>query len=97
MREGILTLESDKHASIIWENRSIDGFLKFLDEIDKFTLTYNQPVPYLFTHITENLQEIIAELLYVNKPQKYTTMIDIFKATTADIVEMVQSILPLGI
>ena len=89
-REGILTLESDKHASITWENRSIDGFLKFLDEIDKFTLTYNQPVPYLFTHINENLQEIIAELLYVNKPQKYTTMIDIFKATTADIVEMVQ-------
>ena len=61
---------------------SIDGFLKFLDEIDKFTLTYNQPVFYLFTHINENLQEIIAELLYVNKPQKYTTMTDIFKATT---------------
>lgn len=46
-REGTLILESDKHASIIWENRSIDGFLKFLDEIDKFTLTYNQLIhPY---------------------------------------------------
>jgi hypothetical protein len=33
---------------------------------------------------------VIAELLYVNKPQKYTTMTDVFKATTADIVEMVQ-------
>ena len=47
-REGVLTMASDKHANIIWENRSIDGFLKFLDEIDKFTLIYNQPVPYLF-------------------------------------------------
>ena len=89
-REGVLTMASDKHANIIWENRSIDGFLKFLDEIDKFTLTYNQPVPYLFTHINENLQEIIAELLYVNKPQKYTTMSDVFKAMTSDIIEMAQ-------
>jgi hypothetical protein len=44
-REGMLTVESDKHASIIWENKTVDGFLKFLEEIDKFTLTYNQPVP----------------------------------------------------
>ena len=89
-REGMLTVESDKHTSIIWENRSIDGFLKFLDDIDKFILTYNQPVPHLFTHINENLQEVLSELLYVHKPNKYTSMTDIFKATTADIIEMVQ-------
>ena len=54
-REGVLTVESDKHTSIVWENRSVDGFLKFLYDIDKFILTYNQPVPHLFTHINENL------------------------------------------
>jgi hypothetical protein len=38
-RERILTLESDKHAEIVWENRTVDGFLRFFEEIDKFTLT----------------------------------------------------------
>ena len=89
-REGLLTLESDKHMNIRWEIRSVDAFLKFFEEIDRFTLSFNQPVPYLFTHISENLQEVIAELLYVNKPQKYSTKMDTFKATTQDIYEMAQ-------
>jgi hypothetical protein len=89
-RENLLTLQSDKHTSIVWETRTVDGFLRFFDEIDKFTLTHNQPVPYLFTHIADNLQEIVAELLYVHKPQKYSTKLDVFKATTLDILEMAQ-------
>ena len=68
----------------------MDAFLKFFEEIDRFTLTFNQPVPYLFTHISENLQEVIAELLYVHKPQRYNTKMDTFKATTQDIYEMAQ-------
>lgn len=89
-RENILTIKSDRHADIIWENRSVDGFLKFVEDIDRFTLTYNQPVPYLFTHVSENLQEVLAELMYVHKPHKYRSKTDVFKATTADIYEMAQ-------
>ena len=89
-REGMLTMESDKHTQIKWETRTVDSFLKFFEDIDKFVLTYNQPVPHLFTHISDNLQEVISELLYVNKPQKYGNRNDVFKATTQDIYEMVQ-------
>ena len=83
-------MESDKHTQIKWETRTVDSFLKFFEDIDKFVLTYNQPVPHLFTHISDNLQEVISELLYVNKPQKYGNRNDVFKATTQDIYEMVQ-------
>ncbi len=89
-RQGLLTVESDKHVNIIWENRTVDGFLKFFEDIDRFVLTYNQPIPYLFTHISENLQEIMAEMLYIHKPQRYSSKNDVFKASTQDIYEMAQ-------
>ena len=89
-KEGVLSVESDKHLNIIWSVRTVDGFLKFLEDIDKFVLTYNQQIPYLFTHISEDLQEVLAELLYVHKPQKYTSKNDVFKVTTQDLFDIVQ-------
>jgi hypothetical protein len=56
-------VESDKHVNIIWENRTVDGFLKFFEDIDRFVLTYNQPIPYLFTHISENRKDIRAKMM----------------------------------
>ena len=81
----MLTIESDKHTQIKWETRTVDGFLKIFEDIDQFVLSYNQAVPHLFTHISDNLQEVISELLYVNKPQKYGNKNDVFKASTQDI------------
>ena len=89
-REGLLTIESDKHTEINWKIKTVDGFLQFIEHIDRFVLTYNQPITYLFTHIAPDLQEVIAELLYVHKPQRYNSRNDVYKANIQDIYEMVQ-------
>ena len=90
IREGVLTMESDKHMEIIWSNKTVDGFLQFIEDMDRFVLMHNQPVANLYTHIAPDLQEVIAELLYIHKPHKYSSRHDVYQANIQDIYEMVQ-------
>jgi hypothetical protein len=90
IREGVLTMESDKHIEIIWSNKTVDGFLQFIEDMDRFVLMHNQPVANLYTHIAPDLQEVIAELLYIHKPHKYSSRHDVYQANIQDIYEMVQ-------
>jgi len=89
-REGVLTVESDRHMDITWNVKTVDGFLKFLEEADKFTLSYNQPIPYLFTKISDELQEALIELFSIHKPDRFSSKNEVYKANVREICEIVQ-------
>ncbi len=81
----LLTVESDKHRSIVWERKTVDGFLRFMEKIYDFTKSYDQRVPNLYTHISEAIQQSIAGFLYMHLPVRYKTIKDVYRVDVEDL------------
>ena len=62
--DRVMRLQSEKFQDISWREKSVDGYLRFLDEVDRFRLKNNQDVPYLLTLIEEKLREVIMNEIY---------------------------------
>lgn len=60
-RESTMMVTSDVRPDFQWSNGTIDGFLKFLDEVDQFELKYDRKVKYLFPLIEKSLQRKISD------------------------------------
>jgi hypothetical protein len=90
-RENILVVESDKHLTIKWKIKNIDAYLRFLEEIEKFQLKYNQKVPYLFPHLEDNIQEWIAQQLMIEFPRKYNNRQAVYRVEVKDLTSVCQA------
>lgn len=86
-----LIVESSEHLKIIWEERALDGFLNFLEKIEKFEMHRDQMIKSLFTHFSEPIQNLVAEKLFARKT-KYYTRSDICKASNKDLYDAIQDI-----
>jgi hypothetical protein len=88
MRKDRVVLDTDKQFEISWKIRSINGYLKFLDEVEHFQLKYQKEITYLFPL----LQRAIGEELLVKFPTRYRRNRDLYKADIDDITQVVQSL-----
>jgi hypothetical protein len=89
-RDNIMVIESDKHLSIKWKNKTIDRYLKFLEEIEKFQLMNNQKVNFLFPHLEDD-QDLIAQQLAVEFPRKYYSRAAIHQVDVKDLTSVCQA------
>ena len=80
-----LTVESEEHRKIVWKEESVDGFLDFLQKIYHFIKSYDQRVPNIFTHLSEDIQQLVTGLLFSQKSTRYKDMQDIYSASISDI------------
>ena len=80
-----LTVESEKHRQIIWKDETVDGFLEFLQKIYHFMKSYDQKVPNIFTHLSEDIQQLVTGLLFSQKSTRYKDMQDVYSANLTDI------------
>jgi hypothetical protein len=92
-RKDRVILDTDKQFEISWKIRSINGYLKFLDEVEPFQLKYQKEITYLFPLLDERMQRAIGEELLVKFPTRYRRNRDLYKADIDDVTQVVQSLL----
>lgn len=88
-REATVMVSSDIRPEFQWTNSSIDGFLKFLEDVDQFELRYDRKIKYLFPLIDKTLQKKIADHLVLYMPNKYNSIRKINAVATTDLIEVV--------
>jgi hypothetical protein len=92
MRKDRVILDTDKQFEIAWKIRSINGYLKFLDEVEHFQLKSQKEITYLFPLLDERMQRAIGEELLVKFPTRYRRNRDLYKADIDDITQVMQSL-----
>lgn len=88
--EQKVILQTDKHLSIKWRDKTIDGFMEFLERIIEFELSYNVKIQALYSHFDPDLQKIISNILRAQHPTIYNSVIKVYKASAEDLMEAVQ-------
>jgi hypothetical protein len=87
--EGVMRLQSDKFQEITWKEKTVDGYLRFLDEVDQFRLKNNQDVPYLLPLVEEKLREVIMSEIYTYYSNIFPTRQKMFQITAAYLTKIV--------
>ena len=82
-----LFMASDQHLKIIWEDRSIDGFLTFLEDIRDFQFNNDVEIKSIYGHIHRSIRDYIGTILKDLFPTKYTDSGRRYHATLIDIEE----------
>lgn len=90
-KKRVVTVATEKHLEIGWKTLSLDGFLCFLEEIEKFQYKYEKEVIYLFPLIHESLQELVAQQLMVNYGSIYIRKRDVQRAPIEHITQAMQT------
>ena len=88
--ENVIRMRSQGHLKIQWKENSINGYLKFLDEVDQFQLLNNQDVEYLVPMIEESLRETIINDIFQYYGAKFNTQQAIYKISAMHLNQVVQ-------
>jgi hypothetical protein len=83
-----LIVSSDKHLEIKWKDQTLDGFIKFLTQINLFQKSRQQSVPCLFTHFSEDIQNEVERLLLTHKSATYRDRSQVPWASLEDICQV---------
>jgi hypothetical protein len=89
-RSKIIKLQSEKFQEIIWKERSVNGYLRFLEDIEKFQLRNNQQVKYLVPLIEDKLREIVMSEVSMNYGEIFPTRKSIYEMEVSYLTATVQ-------
>ena len=91
-----LVTESQEHLKIVWEKRTLDAFVDFVERLLQFQRTYNQTVNHIYGHIGAELREIVAGIFLHEYPRKFKVKADVYDATIEDIGNVARFLLAPG-
>jgi hypothetical protein len=61
--ENRLFVASDKHLEIVWQEKTIDGFLTFLEDIRDFQFNNDVEIKSIYGHIHRDIRDYIGTIL----------------------------------
>lgn len=59
---------SDKHLSILWTERSVDGFINWLEDIRDFQYANGQRLKSVYSHVGKNIRDYVGDILRLYWP-----------------------------
>ncbi len=91
--EGKLYVASKDYLNIVWKERSLDGYMSFIEEVLEFQWSQGQKIISIFGRIDKSLKDFISDILREYLPHKYSAAEDVYKAPISDIEEAAQILL----
>jgi hypothetical protein len=81
---------SDKQLSILWTERSVDGFINWLEDIRDFQYANGQRLKSVYSHVGKNIRDYVGDILRLYWPHKYSGSEKVYDATISDLEEAAQ-------
>jgi hypothetical protein len=78
-------------SKVRWKTQTVDSFLIFLQKVDQFLLDHRYQIPFLFTHISPDIQDIVTQILLTEKPKKYPDWATVHQVDFDDLYKAMQS------